>query len=66
MKVRINDKCIGCGTCSQIAPEVFNIKDGHAVVLDSVNFKNQDIQTKAKEAASLCPVQAIEIIEDEV
>ena len=66
MKIKVNDKCIGCGTCSQIAPEVFSIKDGHAVLLNVVDFKNPNIKTKVKEAVSLCPVQAIEIVEDEV
>ena len=47
-------KCIGCGTCQSICPEVFEIGDnGKAKVIS---------QTKSpciKEAIESCPVEAI-------
>jgi ferredoxin len=53
--VKINkEKCIGCGLCESIAPEVFEIKDGKAVV------KNQNAsKDKIKDAIDSCPVEAI-------
>jgi ferredoxin len=61
MTVKVDKtKCIGCGLCASIAPEVFEIgKDGLS------NAKNQKgdkkFPEKTKEAAESCPVQAIVI-----
>jgi len=51
-------KCIGCGLCVSICPEVFemDINTGKAVV------KTQEFsayEEKVKEAIDSCPVQAI-------
>lgn len=51
-------KCIDCGLCVSICPEVFemDINTGKAVV------KTQEFaayETKVKEAIDSCPVQAI-------
>ena len=57
--VKINkDKCIGCGACTAIAPEIFDFDDdGLAkVIKDEVN---EDV----KMAAESCPTEAIEIKE---
>ncbi|MEM7821493.1 MAG: ferredoxin [Candidatus Aenigmatarchaeota archaeon] len=50
------EKCIGCGLCASICPEVFKIGgDGKAVV------KNPKMSNKVncKEAVKSCPAQAI-------
>jgi ferredoxin len=47
------EKCIGCGACVSICPEVFEMKDGKAVVKSSTKAKC------VREAADSCPVQAI-------
>jgi len=58
MKYVIVDKkkCIGCGTCVYIAPNIFQLgKDGKSKVI------NQDVKSikKIDEAISSCPVGAI-------
>ncbi len=47
-------KCIGCGSCASICPEVFEMKDNKAQVKPSA--KKSDCVKEAKEA---CPVNAI-------
>lgn len=48
------EKCIGCGLCESIAPNVFEIKNGKAHV------KNQKgDESKIKDAIDSCPVEAI-------
>ncbi|MFQ6020638.1 MAG: ferredoxin [Candidatus Aenigmatarchaeota archaeon] len=51
------EKCIGCGACAAICPEVFEIKNGKSHV------KNPDAcdSCDCKEAADSCPVNAISL-----
>lgn len=52
-------KCVGCGMCMNLCPEVFELKNGRSSVKKNANLeKNKDC---IKEAISHCPVQAIEI-----
>jgi len=52
-------KCIGCGLCENICPEVFGIgKDGKAEAKNAGACKGNQ---KCKEAADSCPVQAISL-----
>jgi len=56
MEAKVNiDDCIGCGVCTHLCPEVFEIDEalGKAVVK-----QQSDLQT-VKEAAEACPVGAI-------
>lgn len=55
------DKCISAGTCVAIAPEVFESDDEGKVRVR--NPKGVDEQT-ILDAAKSCPVQAIEICDD--
>jgi len=56
-------KCISCGVCASIAPDLFTVETG------IVSFKKDsktwvaDDWTKAKEAAAACPAEVIEITE---
>ena len=53
------NKCIGCGTCAAICPEVFNIEgDGKAGVIPG-DYAN--LQGKINQAKDSCPVQAISV-----
>jgi ferredoxin len=57
--VKVNrKKCIGCGMCQSLCPEVFELEEGKARVKDNVDVKKyKDCIEKAKEN---CPMQAIE------
>ncbi len=63
MKVKVNqDKCIGCGTCPSLVPEVFDFNDeGLAhVIVDEVQ---ENLEEEVKDAIESCPVGAISEIE---
>ena len=55
----IIDKCIGCGLCTSICPNVFELGD------DGIAHAKADGDKKypkeVKEAADSCPTKAIEI-----
>ena len=54
-KITVNESCIGCGACTGVAPDVFEMNDeGLASVVG-------DDVASAKEAAESCPVEAIEV-----
>ena len=48
------EKCIGCGMCVSVCPEVFEINDD-----SKAQVKAQKNIPCVKEAISNCPVQAI-------
>lgn len=60
MKVKVNqDKCIGCGACPSLVPEVFDFNDNglaHTIV-DTVP---DNLEEQVKETKENCPVEAIE------
>ena len=60
MDIKINkETCIGCGTCSAIAPDVFRLTDdGKAEVIPGDHAGKEDLVNQAKDA---CPVQAISV-----
>jgi len=60
MKVSVDkSKCIGCGACVSMCPDVFEMSDDHKSVV-----KNSDCEgCDCKAAASACPVGAITVTE---
>jgi len=56
MKVSVDEeKCIGCGACAAICPDVFEMgNEGKSVVKEEETDKEC-----AKDAAESCPVDAI-------
>ena len=74
MKARVKkDTCIGCGACTVIADNIFQIgDDGLAEVINPINnndekvavIKEEDIEN-VQDASENCPTGAIELIENE-
>lgn len=64
MNVTLNkQKCITCGTCAVVAPDIFTIDSGIVELKkDPKNFTPED-EKAAKEAASMCPSEVIQIVE---
>ncbi len=53
--IKVNKKkCIGCGACASICPEVFEMGDD-----GKAHVKNQKNLPCVKEAIESCPVKAI-------
>ena len=56
MTIKVDEeKCIGCGSCEAVCPQVFKIKEGKAKVIAQKNIPC------VKEAKNICPVDAISI-----
>lgn len=57
-KASVNEACIGCGACTGVAPNVFDMADtGLAVAIIEGDLGAEE--DAAKEAAACCPVEAI-------
>jgi ferredoxin len=62
MKVRVDaDTCVGDGSCVSICPEIFEMGDD--IVKAKMEDVPEDLQESCREAADVCPVEAI-IIEE--
>lgn len=59
MRIVISNNCVGCGACSQIDTEIFDIWNNYAVINSHKVFGHEDICIYA---AIICPVNAIKII----
>jgi len=58
MKVNIDeDLCTGCGLCTDSLPEIFEMKDDLAVVIQA--NAPADKEAEVQEAADDCPAEAI-------
>lgn len=53
-------RCVGSGTCTQIAPELFVLEDGTARVTDRAARDDEQTADDIEEAVESCPVQAIQ------
>ena len=57
-KIKVDkQKCLGCGLCINLCPEVFELKDGKSQVKEKVDLEKN--KNSIKEAIDSCPVQAI-------
>ena len=60
MKIKIDkEKCIGCGSCTAVCPDVFEIKDDNKACVKQ--GKEEATDQCVQEAVDICPVQAIKI-----
>lgn len=55
---KVNENCIGCGTCVGICPEVFELND-EGFAENIIGDVPAELEKSAKEAAECCPVNAI-------
>ncbi|MBU1177001.1 MAG: ferredoxin [Patescibacteria group bacterium] len=61
MKVKIDkEKCIGCGSCEAVCPDFFKMDDENKAYFKENKEGDRDC---IKEAADICPLQAIEVEE---
>ncbi len=56
------EKCIGCATCVNLCPEVFEMKEGKSSVRENAPEK---CDCDLEEVAESCPIEAITISEEE-
>ncbi len=61
MKVKVDqEKCISCGTCINICPEVFDFNsEGKAAVMPESDGAIEKNEEAVGEAIESCPVEAI-------
>lgn len=68
--LHFRDKCIGCNTCVEVAPERWRISrtDGKSTLIDGVTKKgiqsvvvSKDEALVCDEAARSCPVNVIQV-----
>jgi ferredoxin len=69
--IHYRDKCIGCGVCFELQPEIWRMskKDGKATLLRAIEKKSIhilpmhfSIQASTIEVAKACPVKIIKIV----
>lgn len=59
MKVIVdNERCIGCGACQAICPDVFEFDD-EGIMQATDNEVNNDLKEDVIDAIEGCPVDAI-------
>lgn len=60
MKVKVNENCIGCGSCVMMTDEkVFKFNDEN--LAEAINEEiPENMESIVKEAIDACPVDAIE------
>jgi len=61
VKIRVTEKCIGCGACVAIAPEIFEFNEKGFSRAKVSETDDKKLIEKAKEAAEACPAGAIEV-----
>lgn len=58
MSFKVNDTCIGCGACTSVCPEVFDL-NADGIAENILGDVPEELVESAKEAANSCPVGAI-------
>lgn len=55
-QVWIDDTCIGCGSCVEICPQVFELEEELAIIKKGADLS---LDKKIIDAAEACPVEVI-------
>jgi ferredoxin len=53
------EKCIGCGLCAQVAPDIYEMQGDKAVT--KIDEISEDKAEEAKSGAEQCPTEAITV-----
>ena len=60
MKVMVDEPlCTGCGACTELCPEIFEIPEGAEVARVKVDVVPSALEAICRQAAEECPVAAI-------
>lgn len=60
MFVSVSERCVGCGICATVSPEVFDMFGSYAIANQNKVCGNED---SCLDAAISCPYSAIDIHE---
>lgn len=64
MKITIDqDRCISSGQCVTAVPEVFDQREEDGVVMLLTGTPPADLAAEVRQAAAVCPAQAITVAE---
>lgn len=55
---KVNENCIGCGACTAVCPDVFELND-EGLAENIIGDVPAELADSAKEAMESCPVEAI-------
>ncbi len=65
MKIHLHtDKCISCGMCAAVAPDLFSIDSGVVTIKKDSTIYTEEDKKLAHEAKAACPNGVIEIVEE--
>jgi ferredoxin len=62
-KVSIGEDCTACFMCQDLCPAVFKVENNTSSVLENVNYDEHE--NYIKDAVKACPVEVIEIEEEQ-
>lgn len=57
------DKCLSCGMCASIAPDLFSLETGAVTLKKQPESYTEEDKKLAKDAAASCPNSVIEVTE---
>ncbi len=60
MFVSVSERCVGCGICTTVSPEVFDMMGNYAIANQNKVCGNEE---SCLDAAICCPYSAIDIHE---
>lgn len=64
MKVTVEeDKCVACGQCVLIAPDVFDQREEDGIVVLLAEAPGPDLHEAVRESVLACPAAAIQWVE---